>query len=136
MATFSFNSTEAKSFLADCDDKIQDLYKVSTTKHWKFEEIRKELTAMLTPLLRNVKVRFFGSRVIGVGVIKSDLDIFIDINGAFKSSYKFTEEDTLKFAIIERVLQRDSEWTVDFKRLKAHVPIINATYVDMGLNCE
>jgi predicted nucleotidyltransferase len=136
MSTFKFDSFQAQSFLTNCDSVVQELFKISTTKNARFEEMRNGLKTTLYPTFGNVTVRFYGSRVIGVGTLQSDLDIFVDIGGKFNSDYEFTPLDEENFIKMEAALNSSPDWKVEGCVKKSYVPIINATYTAMRLKCK
>lgn len=108
-----------------------------------------EISDSLTDILFNydVRVHFYGSRVIGIANPNSDLDIFIDVQGgpnlANKSAYyhgRSQQEQINVLQTLEASFFRSRFWNVEKSGIlyNATVPIIYACYRRDGreLHCK
>lgn len=134
--SFYFDQAKCLGFLASADSVVQSLFKSSASGTDNFEVIADNLKTMLKPRLGNVEVYFYGSRVIGVGDKSSDLDIFIDIGGKYYSGYEFTKKDDENYHAIKLELEKSPKWTNPNAIRRTFVPILQATFSELGLNCK
>lgn len=80
----------------------------------------------------NIKVHFYGSRTIGVATESSDVDVFVEINDNFHSSY----QNQNNFEKMNEALQKSPQWNVIHTVTNATVPVIKAMFVPMKISCK
>lgn len=73
-------------FLNRCDSTVKPMFLKSEflKDEKRYEELKEQLELLLEEHYENVKVHFFGSRIIGLADDESDLDIFIEIGRFLK----------------------------------------------------
>lgn len=145
MSLITFDCKKANSFLAGCDSRVESLTAKSKnlTNLSQYENIEQNLksintrvyrTLLNTCIIGNIKdVHFYGSRVIGVAKNKSDLDIFVELGGTFRSKTPNYENEFLTF---EAEMRQSTDWRIIKTILKTYCPIIKAVYLPTGLKCK
>lgn len=138
----SLNALKAKEFHEDSDrivakmcensKKLKDLSQYNAIEqNIKSNVIKKQFGTI------NVKVHFFGSRIIGTASNESDMDIFIEFEDNFYSSYAPTEQNRSRFMRMSSSIQGSfSDWTWTKDIWPTAVPVIVCRYRPMQLDCK
>lgn len=135
MSNFCLNRATARDFLEDADAAIASIL-YSSKGIEKFQPIVESLKSLLSPRFGDIKIHFYGSRIIGVADESSDLDIFIDIGGKYYSGFEVTQHDRMCLDFIGKELSKSRQWTFLNKIPHARVPIIVAEFKELRLSCK
>jgi len=142
MSLITFDINKAKSFLAESDHAIESLSKKSKehTNLSSYENLKTSLGHICYLLYTKgdqeqvrQRIRFYGSRIIGLATDESDLDIFLDFGrkfDVFKTGY---ERD---YSYLEANLNLNTDWRVVETVNKYRYPKIEAIYLPTGLRCR
>lgn len=135
-----FNADHAQIFLKDYMEKVHGMRDKSkqlkdTSQYASIGENVKKLIGTAFPH-SSIEVHFFGSRIIGLGTDESDLDIFVDIDGKFFSTYTPGNENDNRFHKVASALENSREWRVTKRVLRTRVPVINCIYNSTKWNCK
>ena len=135
----ALNVEKCQEFLKKSDALITDLSKVSgqLKDPSKYEEI----TASIKQIVKHTfglpsEIKFFGSRVIGVALEQSDLDIFIEIDHRSFPFYVKSNDHSNKFKRLASALTEDSKWLMKRSAADTAIPVIFSAYNPMELDCD
>jgi DNA polymerase sigma len=140
MSDFEFSCKNPQQQVNRIDRKVQALAKASmfneSARQSHYEQIQSSLRRLLSSDFKDGEIHFYGSRVIGVDTVQSDLDIFIDVERKFHSDYTISLEDLENLAKIEKILRKSPAWIVHSKIIKTTVPILKVKYGSLDLECK
>lgn len=80
-------------------------------------------------------IHFFGSRAIGLGTHKSDIDIYIEVNGTFFQGLD-RERAVEMVGDLTRKLRKNQNFAVQMGIETSTVPVIKCTYIPKRLKCK
>lgn len=135
-----FSPYKARDFLRSSNDIV--IQSRETSKKLAdialYDSIRKNLEAIGEKNFpySNIKIHFFGSRIIGLATEESDLDIFVEIDDNFCSNSERSWDHDEKYSKLASKVETDGCWEVKERVLRTAVPIIISIYLPMKLNCE
>lgn len=137
----AFNEFAASFYLNKSDEIVNKLCIKSKdlTVMSNYEEIRQKITIAVQKIFpgSTIQVHFFGSRIIGLAGDESDIDIFINIDERFYSSYaKSNKYDHQLNDVAKALRENPREWRIKKSVLKARIPLITCIYKPMGLECK
>ncbi|KAG5674619.1 hypothetical protein PVAND_004573 [Polypedilum vanderplanki] len=133
------NGRKTRIFLDNCDVVIDAAYNegIALKNDSKNESLKNTLEMLLEKFFHiNVKVHFFGSRVIGLASDKSDLDIFIEIDNNFHND-KHIQRDAKVLREISLILKSHSSlWQIKSEVPVTSVPVLKTIYIPRNLECD
>lgn len=134
------NSAAAENFMKTHEEVVENLRKKSVeladlSHYIEIKDNIKKVVGNLFPY-SNIEIHFFGSRIIGVGSDDSDLDIFVDIDGKFKSNFFNNRDSDNRFNKVASALRSNRDWMVVKEVLRTRVPVIICEYLPMKLKCK
>lgn len=103
----------------------------------QYESIRSDLISMAENVFGyDIKVHFYGSRVIGLASNDSDLDIFVEIGNSHGNSFNSNKKKSEHFYIMTGAIRNNAHWKITTVIASAAVPLITAVYLPMNISCE
>lgn len=142
MALFNsaFSSAKADNFLKNHEEVVKRLQAKSKQLTYLSQyncvrdSIKKSVSAAFPH--SSIEIHFFGSRIIGLGSDESDLDIYVDIDGKFHSTYVQGSDHDNKFQRVASALDANQDWTVKERVLRTRVPVIISVYRPLMWDCK
>lgn len=135
-----FNLIIARDFMRNFEIEVANSKADSKrlTDLSRYEIVRKNLESIADRTFGSLtsKVHFYGSRVIGVASEESDLDIFVEIDGNFSSSYGISSNNDQRFNMMEMALHDSGDWQVEKSILKTNVPLFITVFRPLKLDCK
>lgn len=136
----SFNAAKAKSFLNDCENFVTRRCKTSVqlSDISLYDNVKDSIKSICENAFEGstIDVHLFGSRVVGNATEESDLDIFIDIDGRFSTTYTASREDDKRFHKLVKAVNESRDWRVVNHVLKTPVPVVKSDFLPDSLECK
>ncbi|KAK1119074.1 hypothetical protein K0M31_013580 [Melipona bicolor] len=99
------------------------------------QEIKQSLENSLKSVYPTIKAFIFGSRVTGLALEHSDIDIYLDCNNTYNQQVKDLELVRSYLRTIKEKLSKD-EWEIEALLEHARTPIIKLIYKRYCLHCD
>lgn len=134
-----FNVETARAFLETSNEDVDRASEVSESLKniSKYSVVAKNIEDLITISFGvSVEVQFYGSRVIGVATEKSDLDVFVKIDGRSYQLYVHEPKHIEWFNKLAEVIRSSGDWHVKNILNQTPVPVIFTKYLPLQLDCE
>lgn len=137
----AFSAFKARLFLNESNSLVnkESVKSMQLTRTSNYKAICDDIEAMVKSLFpySSIEVHYFGSRIIGLASDNSDLDIFVDIDQQFYSSYAASNKKDYQLKQLASALRKNCRvWRIKNEILKARIPLLVCVYEPMELNCK
>ncbi|XP_043518732.1 uncharacterized protein LOC122533255 [Frieseomelitta varia] len=124
-----------KEILIQADEVSNVLFQQSDLLDSVPQEIKQSLEYSLKSVYPTIKVFVFGSRVTGLALVDSDIDIYLDCNNTYNQE---VGDDKLAESYLRTIKERlpKNEWEIREIVEKTRIPIMKLTYKRNGLHCD
>lgn len=101
----------------------------------QYNDIQDALRMDVFRKYENYDVYIYGSRTIGIGAFRSDLDIYLDCDDNFMCGIPY-EIARAELVALADVMRLNGNWRIESSPVDATVPVLRCVYIPQQMTCK